>query len=291
MPTLSRILVPVAFSARCEDAARYAAALACHFHGELVLLHVFVPVWAAYAAPEGYATPPQLEFESSLKRIRQQLDEFLAGELTGLCVRREIYDGDPAQAIVEYASTERCDLIVMPTHGYGPFRRFLLGSVTAKVVHDACCPVFTGPHMEHLPAEGPQGFRRILCAVDLGPQSRAVLEWAAWFAREFAAEITVVHALPEAVTRAGGIYFDPQWRADLAADARCRIGAIQGGLEIKGEILVDSGDTAAVVRNAARSIESDLLVIGRGHAHGLIGRLRTNAYAILRESPCPVVAI
>ena len=291
MATLTNILVPVVFSARCEDATRYAAALACRFHCDLTLLHVFVTVWAAYAAPEGYATPPQFELESSLKRIRAQLDEFLCDELRGLSVRREIYDGDPAQAIAEFAKTEKCGLIVMPTHGYGPFRRFLLGSVTAKVLHDACCPVFTGPHLEHPPALGSPCFRKILCAVDLGPQSRAVLEWAAGFAAEFAAELTVVHALPGAPTSSGGVYYDPQWRTDLARDARCRIDALQDELHVKGDIWIESGDVPAVVRGTAESAAADLLVIGRGHAHGLLGRLRTNAYAILRESPCPVVAI
>ena len=37
MPMFSKILVPVAFSGRCEGAAQYAEALACHFHAELAL--------------------------------------------------------------------------------------------------------------------------------------------------------------------------------------------------------------------------------------------------------------
>jgi hypothetical protein len=36
-------------------------------------------------------------------------------------------------------------MILMPTHGYGPFRQMLLGSVTAKVLHDSKCPVLTEP--------------------------------------------------------------------------------------------------------------------------------------------------
>ena len=37
--------------------------------------------------------------------------------------------------------------MIMPTHGYGVFRRFLLGSVTSKVLHDLGCPVLTGAHL------------------------------------------------------------------------------------------------------------------------------------------------
>ena len=36
----------------------------------------------------------------------------------------------------------------MPTHGFGPLRRFLLGSVAAKVLHDAQCPVWTSVHTD-----------------------------------------------------------------------------------------------------------------------------------------------
>jgi len=45
------------------------------------------------------------------------------------------------------------------------------------------------------------------------------------------------------------------------------------------------------VCNIARQRQADLLVIGRGSAAGVYGRLRTNAYAIIRESPCPVVSV
>jgi hypothetical protein len=40
------------------------------------------------------------------------------------------------------------DLIMMPTYGMGSFRRHLIGSVTAKVLHDVACPVWTAAHVE-----------------------------------------------------------------------------------------------------------------------------------------------
>jgi nucleotide-binding universal stress UspA family protein len=291
MPKIERILVPVVFSARCEQAAGYAASLARKFDADLTVLHVFVPTWMTIAAPEVYVPPPQVEIESSIERLRRQLDDFLPEVLRGLRVRREVRQGDPPRVIAELVRGGEYDLIVMPTHGYGPFRKFLLGSVTAKVLHDTACPVLTGPHMEHPPEVGSPAFRRVLCALDFGPQTRAILEWGSWLAGQFAAELTLIHALPAGAPRLGGIYFDPQWRADMAADARTRIDGLLGELHIKGGVSIEAGDVPAVVRESAESAGADLLVIGRGHHHGLLGRLRTNAYAILRESPCPVVAI
>lgn len=85
----------------------------------------------------------------------------------------------------------------MPTHGYGPFRSLLLGSVTAKVLHDSECPVWTGAHMDTPPVAAHIECRRILCALDLSPKSRCILTWAAEYAHAYGAELRLIHVLPE----------------------------------------------------------------------------------------------
>ena len=49
--------------------------------------------------------------------------------------------GDPADAIVEAASSEGADLVIVGTRGKSALERTLLGSVSSKVVHDAPCDV------------------------------------------------------------------------------------------------------------------------------------------------------
>ena len=286
--SISKILVPVAFSARCEGAAQYAEALACHFHAQMVLLHVVPPI-PTYWCPDAVVMSPEVT-EEAIEQSKAELDRFLGDGLKGISVARVVEEGDPAQQIVEYAHSQNFDLIVMPTHGYGPFRRFLLGSVTAKVLHDAGCPVWTGPHMEEAPPYPKISFRRILAAVDLGPNSRAVLEWAASFAHEYGADLDVIHAIPASTVSVGGFYFDPEWSNQVMNEARDRIAYLKSDLGTKGEVLVKTGEVAHMVREAAAESEANLVVIGRGHA-GVLGRLRANAYAIIRESPCAVAAI
>ena len=46
-----------------------------------------------------------------------------------------------------------------------------------------------------------------------------------------------------------------------------------------------------VLREAALKYAANLVVIGQGSLHKLMGRLRTSAYAIIREAPCPVVRV
>jgi len=54
--------------------------------------------------------------------------------------------GEPHRVIVEYANEEDCDLVVMGTHGRTGLQRYLLGSVTEKVVRTCDVPVLTVRH-------------------------------------------------------------------------------------------------------------------------------------------------
>ena len=142
MFSLDRILLPIDFSGRCHGAAHYADALIRHFHSELTVLHVLPPPHYEFSAME--VGGPVLEelYRNRRQHAEEEVAGFIAGELQDYRVTSEILEGDPAREIVGFAHERKMDLIMMPTHGYGPFRRFILGSVTAKVLHDADCPVY-----------------------------------------------------------------------------------------------------------------------------------------------------
>jgi nucleotide-binding universal stress UspA family protein len=162
--------------------------------------------------------------------------------------------------------------------------------VTAKVLHDADCPVWTGVHLEEAPPIERISFRNVLVAVDLGPQAIEPLRWAAWFASACDARLWIIHATPSLEGRAGE-YFDPDWRVHLAEQARGEIAKLQEQAGSRAEVLVEDGDAPRVVCSAAKRLGADVLVIGRGSAAGVFGRLRTNAYSIIRQSPTPVVSV
>jgi nucleotide-binding universal stress UspA family protein len=62
-------------------------------------------------------------------------------------------------------------------------------------------------------------------------------------------------------------------------------------VRVEADRAVEPGEAPKVICAAAARIGADVLVIGRGSAAGVFGRLRANAYAIIRESPCPVVSV
>jgi nucleotide-binding universal stress UspA family protein len=277
MDSFSRVLLPVDFSERSAGAVYWGRSLACHFGSELTLLHVLIPPQCEFGAVDVAGSMLAELCRDRAQQARLELDGFMAGELIGMKVQRVLLEGDPAPSVVEYAHKQQTGLIVMPTHGYGPFRRYILGSNTAKVLHDADCPVWTGTHLSETPVEATP-IRRVLCAVDLGPQSAKALSWAAQFAQEFDAHLTLLH-----VTAC-----DPGLRSS-AGDALDQLRSQSGAA--KAELELESGEACGQICEATKRQGADVLVIGRGSAAGVFGRLRTNAYAIIRESPCPVVSV
>lgn len=290
MFSLAKIVLPVDFSERSAGAARYVEALAARFGSEVILLHVVPPPHYEFSALEVGGTMLTELFAARSAQLRADLEAFLAEELAHIQTRRLLLEGDPARTIVEFAQNERAGVIVMPTHGYGPFRRFILGSVTAKVLHDADCPVWTGVHLEKAPAVSAIHFERILVGLDLGPQSPRTLRWAAEMASLYASRLTIVHALvcggaPE------GASIQVDWARQMTEKARDEVEALKRALKVEADVVLEPGDPPNVVCNLAKKTSAELLVIGRGSAAGVFGRLRTNAYAIIRQSPCPVVSV
>jgi nucleotide-binding universal stress UspA family protein len=293
MLNLTKILFPVDFFEGSETAALHAAALARHFHAELTLVHVQALLNYRLASIEsGFPLMPEELYPEAANQARSMLDSFLSDKLADIKVRRVFLEGDPAERIVTFAHSDKTSLIVMPTHGYGLFRRFLLGSVTAKVLHDAECPVWTGVHLKETVPKELLPIRSVLCSIDLGPHSRTTLCWAAQMAAEFGARLTLAHATePLEMTARAGSYFAPEWRRVLYEQASQEVDKLQGSLGSKAEVWIESGEVTDVMRAAAADVKADLLVIGRSPSHGLTGRLHANAYALIRESPCPVVSV
>jgi nucleotide-binding universal stress UspA family protein len=289
MQSLSKILLPVDFSERSAGAARHAAMLAARFGSELILLHVLTPPQYEFGALDIGGSMLTELYRGQAEIARREIDSFLAAELAGLNVRRLVEEGDPARQIVDFAHRERADLIVMPTHGYGPFRRFILGSNTAKVLHDADCPVWTGAHLVESVSANPRTLASVLCAVDLGAQSSKTLAWAALLARGFGARLAVVHAMgcdPDCSESS-----EMSWRVDLRAAAGQELARLQRLAGVEADLVIEHGEPAAVICSVARRLAADVVVIGRGSAAGVFGRLRTNSYAIIRQSPCPAVSV
>lgn len=290
MFSLNKVVFPVDFSNRCRGAARMLDSLHENFHPTVTLVHVLPPPHFEYSMADLGGGLVQEYTAARTEQARKDLEYFLDEELRHYQLKRVLLEGDPARKVVEFAHTDGADLIVMPTHGYGGFRRFMLGSVTAKVLHDADCPVLTGVHMEDVAEADNITVRTVAACLDLGPASEKVLQWASEFAAVCKARLIVLHVTPS-VEGLSGEYFEPNWRERFTQEATKRITDIQQTVGSDAKVLVEAGDVATVACDLAKQNQVDVMVIGRGSTSGVFGRIRAHSYSIIRQSPCPVISV
>lgn len=291
MRSLNEILLPTDFSPRSEDVARYAASIARQFKSKVTVLHVFPPINPAWAAIGNAAVLNEVtsyQTEATFNR----LSLFLGDDLGAMDVKRLVVEGDPATVITEYANERKTGLIMMATRGCAGFRRFLLGSVTAKVLHDANCPIWTSSHIIDGHPTVSVIPKVIVCAIDLTPAGDVIVQWASELASDLQARLLVVHAIPSLEFNPQTYYLELEMRRALINDARGKIARVVEGSHTPGaEIRVEGGAVSTIVRSVIEDNRADLLIIGRASGKGMLGRLRTHSYALIRESPCPVISI
>jgi len=281
MPPIGKILFPVDFSDSCIGAARYVEALAGRFEARIMLLHVV-----------GMGEGGLVLAEELLPARKAQLDAFLADELKYFTTERVCVAGDePAPFIMDAALNWGADLVMLPTHGLGVFDRLIFGSVTAKILHDLDCPVWTSIHSEAAPPLEQIHCRRILCAVDLSERSQSVLKWASGLAAVYDADLGIVHATAEMPPAVISVGLEDELVRSVSAQAKKEIESLQAIVGTAARVFVDIGDPAEVIARAATDFDADLMVIGRHDGSGLAGSLQQHAYAILRDSPCPVISV
>lgn len=156
-----KILVPLDGSALAEMALEPALALAQGMKGELVLLSVLPVQETVDVAHYSFEGAPPLPPDPGPMRERlvNYLDSIHASRAgCGVLMRTLVAEGNPAGCILETAVSEHIDLIVMGTHGRSGLSRWLLGSVTEKVLQQAECPV--------LAVRGQPSVRHILILAD-----------------------------------------------------------------------------------------------------------------------------
>lgn len=148
-----KILVPIDFSNHASRALAGAVELARHFGGRLYALHVVAPVPLLYPADSddfglGAPTGPigGLDIEAYQKQLsvgsKSVLEKLVKQTApAGLEVEVLTEVGDAATTIVEVASSEKIDCIVIATHGLTGLSHLLMGSVAEKVIRHARMPV------------------------------------------------------------------------------------------------------------------------------------------------------
>jgi nucleotide-binding universal stress UspA family protein len=134
-----RVLVPLDGSALAEQALPHAVAIAERFQAELILLRVLAPL---PRPPTAIPAVLQKAEEATMKFAREYLERLAVDvQERDVNVQKATTVGRPHLQIIQYAETNKVDLIVMSTRGQSGLSRWLMGSVADRVVRGAGVPV------------------------------------------------------------------------------------------------------------------------------------------------------
>jgi universal stress protein A len=135
-----RICCAVDFGHPSRVAMEAAADIAKRFEAELTLVHVAVPPPRAASdvlvSSRTLAQVQAAEDVETLARWRADAERHV-----GRPVASQVLSGVPDAEIVRHAIEQRCDLVVVGTHGRRGIPHLLLGSVAERVVRLSPCPV------------------------------------------------------------------------------------------------------------------------------------------------------
>ena len=220
------------------------------------------------------------------------VDDVCADVADHCAVEREVRTDVPHDAILDYATEHDVDLVVMGTHGRTGVDRYLLGSVTEKVVRLSDAPVLTIPGTDDGPATYP--FEDVLVPTDGSEGAMAAVGPALDVASTYGAR---VHAL--SVVDTVGMGFDVRSATMIDALEEAAQAAVDAVADRAKRASVSSVDTAIVQGTPADAIRSyvddhdvDLVVMG---THGRTGLRRyllgSVAESTIRTSSVPVMTV
>ena len=140
MPQFDRVLVLLDFSELSDTVLRYGVELTRET-GTTVLLHVLEPLPLHFESAFGTFVNTE-----GLMRIRENAEKLLEEAKVKYPDRSfvtELKEGKASALVLDAAKRHGVNLIVMGTHGRGGLEHLFLGSVAARVVRRASCPVLT----------------------------------------------------------------------------------------------------------------------------------------------------
>ena len=143
MEQIKKILVPIDFSDYSKNALKYAAQFAKQFNAKIYLIYVVEPMIYPADFSMGQVAIPSTDIDLH-SRAEEELKK-LSKEIIGGSLQVEILikTGKPFVEIIEAASSNDVDLIIIATHGHTGVEHLLFGSTAEKVVRKAPCPVLT----------------------------------------------------------------------------------------------------------------------------------------------------
>ena len=317
-----KIMCAVDFSDYTENVLAYSVGLCKAFDAKLYLAHVVVDVSTLLIRSEVALDVGGLQM-SHIESAREHLESICES----LPVAHDILisQGDPVEMIRRLALDNDIDLLITATHGKSGMKRLLIGSVTAKLLKTAHCPLlalhtdahnFIDPKMPALTLD------KILVGCDFSPDSKLAFDYGLSLAQEFQAKLYLAHVVKptEYIELKSSNYIDVEpgdyitWRTSdyyemqkrMTEERRERTLELRAQLEKQLYFMVPEesrnwchpqtvlldGEPYKELLQYATDEGINLIVLGI-HGHTLWEELMVGSTTdrVIRQSPCPVLAV
>jgi nucleotide-binding universal stress UspA family protein len=286
---IRRILLATDLSETADRALKQAVELAAQHRAKIDILHVVtlegVDPSSFQQALNAYMAKVEDEVFNDLSTRSEPIKT--RGIAVETVVSRRPY---PVQAILERIQETEPDVVVIGTHGRSGLRKLLMGSVAARIVLEAPCPVMTVAKDAEV-AEGDKGFDRILVPVDFNDYSENAVETARALLAP-SGELILEHVVssPEHPSLyGGGVARLFQLHPELPGLIGNRLSELSDG---SGEVVVTEGSIVEEILSTAKSKKAQLIVMGtRGLNRPDYLLLGSVTERVIGRAKVPVLAI
>jgi nucleotide-binding universal stress UspA family protein len=242
--------------------------------------------------PQNYGPNPTVALET--EQIAREAFEQRVAKVQGSADAEWFFERGSAYAeIVRRAEAWAADLLIVGSHGTTGLERALLGSVAAKVVRYAHCPV--------LVSRPERGSGVVVGATDLSDPSLPAVAYAADEARQRGARVVVVHALHGFLgisgdTLASRFAATAEWltahQEQAVAASATRLEQALARVDANGSVRVLTGRVVSSIIREVDRLQADLLVVGT-HGHTGLARLLLGSVAeeLIRLATCSVLVV
>ena len=308
----SCVVVPLDGSALASQVLPYAEMVAKSTGATVLLLRVVNPFpgelvregMSVYRETDDQAgaLPSAADWEDVLSRINSDAQAYLDQmadtiRSDGVTVETVVKDGDPADCILEEADKDAGTLIAMTTHGRTGVGRWLLGSVTDKMVRSGRHPMLITRAQEG----GAHPVNRVVVTVDGSDLSEQALPHAVEMANALGVGVTVLRAVSlnpygEAFTEYAPIHASQDLAGEMESEAHeyvaAKVAEIQsaGVADVSGSVV--TGYPASVILDEVGE-SGDKLVAMATHGRAGMARLLLGSVTdrVVRHSAGPVFVV
>ena len=308
----SCVLVPLDGSALAAQVLPYAEMVAKSTGATVLLLRVMNP-YPAELVREGMGVyretddqagnlPSAADWEEVLARVNSEAQTYLdqmaqSIRSDGVTVETAVKDGDPADCILEEADRDAGTLIAMTTHGRSGVGRWLLGSVTDKIVRGGRHPILITRAQEG----GAHPVNRVVLTLDGSELSEQALPHATAMAKALGVGVTVLRAASlnpygEALSEYASLHASQDLAGDMQTEADEYVSAkvaelrSAGVTDVTGSVV--NGYPASVILDEVGEA-GDKLVTMATHGRAGVARLLLGSVTdrVVRHSAGPVFVV